>query len=100
MTDLRGLRWRAQLRGAPDQLQLLPGLQFSGRPGNSSNPGSDSSSENRRRTPRTTRYRTDQTDPRGRTERSEERRVGKEWVSKGRSRWSTYHKTKKKQIII
>src|SRR3546814_16201482 len=23
--------------------------------------------------------------------RSEERRVGKEWVSTGRSRWSTYH---------
>src|SRR3546814_11576007 len=28
-------------------------------------------------------------------ERSEERRVGKECVSKGRYRWSTYHYTKK-----
>src|SRR3546814_17755575 len=28
--------------------------------------------------------------------RSEERRVGKEWVSTCRSRWSTYHKKKKK----
>src|SRR3546814_11966830 len=27
----------------------------------------------------------------GRFVRSEERRVGKEWVSPGRSRWSTYH---------
>src|SRR3546814_12833653 len=29
--------------------------------------------------------------------RSEERRVGKEWVSTGRSRWSPYHTKKKKQ---
>src|SRR3546814_19455461 len=28
--------------------------------------------------------------------RSEERRVGKEWVSTCRSRWSPYHKKKKK----
>src|SRR3546814_12759826 len=28
-------------------------------------------------------------------ERSEERRVGKEWVSTGRSRWSPYYKHKK-----
>src|SRR3546814_12563877 len=28
--------------------------------------------------------------------RSEERRVGKEWVSTSRSRWSPYHKKKKK----
>src|SRR3546814_11721519 len=28
--------------------------------------------------------------------RSEERRVGKEWVSMGRSRWSPYHSQKKK----
>src|SRR3546814_15874949 len=30
------------------------------------------------------------------TVRSEERRVGKEWVSTCRSRWSTYHEKKKK----
>src|SRR3546814_11813104 len=30
--------------------------------------------------------------------RSEERRVGKEWVSTCRSRWSTYHEKKKKSI--
>src|SRR3546814_12154934 len=29
-------------------------------------------------------------------ERSEERRVGKEWVSTCRSRWSPYHQNKKK----
>src|SRR3546814_4516881 len=29
--------------------------------------------------------------PRGGRERSEERRVGKEWVSTCRSRWSPYH---------
>src|SRR3546814_19560929 len=29
--------------------------------------------------------------------RSEERRVGKEWVSTCRSRWSPYHKKKKKR---
>src|SRR3546814_16491618 len=28
--------------------------------------------------------------------RSEERRVGKEWVSTGRSRWATDHETKKR----
>src|SRR3546814_17557834 len=32
-------------------------------------------------------------------ERSEERRVGKEGVSTCRSRWSPYHKNKKKQLI-
>src|SRR3546814_4380180 len=31
--------------------------------------------------------------------RSEERRVGKECVSTGRSRWSPYHDTKKNEII-
>src|SRR3546814_12292305 len=31
--------------------------------------------------------------------RSEERRVGKECVSKCRSRWSTYHEKKKKKIL-
>src|SRR3546814_17174772 len=38
----------------------------------------------------------------GAEDRSEERRVGKECVSKGRSRWSPYHEKKKKknQIII
>src|SRR3546814_19754892 len=30
--------------------------------------------------------------------RSEERRVGKEWVRSCRSRWSPYHKKKKKKI--
>src|SRR3546814_18274442 len=30
------------------------------------------------------------------TLRSEERRVGKEWVRTGRSRWTPYHKKKKK----
>src|SRR3546814_12822698 len=30
--------------------------------------------------------------------RSEERRVGKEWVSTCRSRWSPYHETKKKKL--
>src|SRR3546814_11419035 len=29
--------------------------------------------------------------------RSEERRVGKEWVSKGRTRWSPEHRKKKKK---
>src|SRR3546814_12482906 len=32
------------------------------------------------------------------TMRSEERRVGKEGVSTGRSRWSTYHSKKKKEL--
>src|SRR3546814_19082491 len=32
----------------------------------------------------------------GRSRRSEERRVGKECVSTGRSRWSPYHEKKKK----
>src|SRR3546814_14859782 len=32
--------------------------------------------------------------------RSEERRVGKEWVSTCRSRWSRYHKKKKKNECI
>src|SRR3546814_19988684 len=36
------------------------------------------------------------TDPKDTYWRSEERRVGKEWVSTGRSRWSPYHKKKKK----
>ena len=30
--------------------------------------------------------------------RSVERRVGKEWLRLGRSRWSPYHEKKKKQI--
>src|SRR3546814_17159799 len=34
-----------------------------------------------------------------RAPRSEERRVGKECVSTCRSRWSPYHKKKKKQIV-
>src|SRR3546814_16132842 len=32
-------------------------------------------------------------------ERSEERRVGKEWVSTGRSRWSAYHSKKNGKSI-
>src|SRR3546814_16640276 len=38
----------------------------------------------------------------GRTDwvRSEERRVGKEWVSTCRSRWSPYHETKKQDNDI
>src|SRR3546814_10312041 len=36
------------------------------------------------------------TSPARRSPRSEERRVGKECVSTGRSRWSPYHKKKKK----
>src|SRR3546814_19961946 len=31
-------------------------------------------------------------------QRSEERRVGKEWVRTGRSRWSPYHEKKKKKL--
>src|SRR3546814_16709191 len=43
------------------------------------------------------RARTAQRRPCGARRRSEERRVGKECVSTCRSRWSPYHKKKKKQ---
>src|SRR3546814_15120711 len=36
----------------------------------------------------------------GRSGRSEERRVGKEWVSTCRSRWLTYHSKKKEENTI